>query len=58
MYAPRLSALSIDYLTSQLRRFKAGTRGDLDGAMTTAAQPLTEATIVELARFIAGMPGP
>lgn len=55
-YAPRLSALTIDYLTSQLRRFKAGTRGDLDGAMTTAAQPLTEATIVELARFIAGMP--
>ena len=57
-YAPRLSALHLDYLTSQLRRFKAGTRGDLDGAMTTAAQPLTEATIVELARFIAGMPAP
>jgi len=57
-YAPRLSALQVDYLTSQLRRFKAGTRGDLDGAMTTAAQPLTEATIVELARFIAGMPAP
>jgi len=57
-YAPRLSALQVDYLTSQLRRFKAGTRGDLDGAMTTATQPLTEATIVELARFIAGMPAP
>jgi cytochrome c553 len=57
-YAPRLSALSVDYLTGQLRRFKAGTRGDLDGAMTTAAQPLTEATIVEIARFIAGMPAP
>jgi cytochrome c553 len=57
-YAPRLSALHIDYLTSQLRRFKAGTRGELDGAMTTAAQPLTEEIIVELARFIAGMPAP
>ncbi len=57
-YAPRLSALHLDYLTSQLRRFKAGTRGDLDGAMTTAAQPLTEDAIVELARFIAGMPVP
>ena len=57
-YAPRLSALHLDYLASQLRRFKAGTRGELDGAMTTAAQPLTEAAIVELARFIAGMPAP
>lgn len=57
-YAPRLSALHQEYLTTQLRRFKAGTRGDLDGAMTTAAQPLTEETITELARFIAGMPAP
>jgi cytochrome c553 len=57
-YAPRLSALHVDYLTSQLRRFKAGTRGDLDGMMTTAAQPLTEETILALARFIAGMPAP
>ena len=55
-YAPRLSALHVEYLTSQLRRFKAGTRGDLDGAMTTAAQPLSDDAIVELARFIAGMP--
>ena len=54
-YAPRLSALHLDYLTSQLRRFKAGTRGDLDGAMTTAAQPLTDDAITELARFIAGI---
>ena len=54
-YAPRLSALHLDYLTSQLRRFKAGTRGDLDGAMTTAAQPLTDEAIVALARFIAGI---
>jgi cytochrome c553 len=57
-YAPRLSALHQEYLTTQLRRFKAGTRGDLDGAMTTAAQPLTEETIAELARFIAGTPTP
>ena len=55
-YAPRLSALHLEYLTSQLRKFKAGTRGDLDGAMTTAAQPLSEEAIVELARYIAGMP--
>ena len=55
-YAPRLSALHLDYLTSQLRRFKAGTRGDLDGAMTTAAQPLNDDAIAELARFIAGLP--
>ena len=55
-YAPRLAALHLEYLTSQLRRFKAGTRGDLDGAMTTAAQPLSEEAIGELARFIAGSP--
>ena len=54
-YAPRLSALHLEYLTSQLRRFKAGTRGDLDGAMTTAAQPLTDDAITDLARFIAGV---
>jgi cytochrome c553 len=53
-YAPRLATLQLEYLTSQLRRFKAGTRGDLDGAMTTAAQPLSEDAIGELARFIAG----
>lgn len=57
-YAPRLSTLSLEYLTSQLLRFRAGTRGDLDGAMTTAAQPLTEEAIAALARFIAGMPAP
>ena len=57
-YAPRLSALHLEYLTSQLRKFKAGTRGDLDGAMTTAAQPLNDDAIVELARYIAGMPVP
>jgi cytochrome c553 len=57
-YAPRLSTLHVDYLIDQLRRFKAGTRGDLDGAMTTAAQPLTETTIVQLARFIAALPAP
>jgi cytochrome c553 len=54
-YAPRLSTLQLDYLLSQLRGFKAGTRGDLDGAMTTAAQPLTDEAIVDLARFIAGI---
>ena len=57
-YAPRLSALHVDYLTSQLRRFKAGTRGDLDGAMTTAAQPLNDEAIVDLSRFIGGMGPP
>ena len=57
-YAPRLSTLHVDYLTSQLRRFKAGTRGDLDGAMTQAAQPLNDEAILAIARFIAGMPAP
>ena len=57
-YAPRLSTLHVDYLTRQLRGFRAGTRGELDGTMTTAAQPLTEEMILLVARFIAGMPAP
>ena len=33
-YAPRLRGLARDYFVSQMRGFKARTRGDLDGAMT------------------------
>jgi len=38
-----------------LRGFKAQTRFDMDGQMTSAAQPLSEADIDALAAYLAGM---
>ena len=43
---PRLAGQDLAYLVKLLRGFKAQTAGDLDGTMTTAAQPLSEADIV------------
>ena len=37
------------------RAYKAGTAGDLEGLMTQAAQSLSEADIVNVAHFIAGL---
>ena len=54
-YAPRLRGLSRDYVVAQMRGFRARTRGDLDGAMTQAAQPVAEADIEPLADYIASM---
>ncbi len=51
-YAPRLRGLSREYLVAQMRGFKARTRGDLDGAMTQAAQPVADADIEPLADYI------
>jgi len=51
-YAPRLRGLSRDYVVAQMRGFKARTRGDLDGAMTQAAQPVADADIEPLADYI------
>jgi cytochrome c553 len=52
-YAPRLLGLHYEYLRRQLRGFKAQTRAELDGTMTTAAQPLSEQDIDNLARYLA-----
>lgn len=58
-YAPRLAGLSYEYLVKQLRGFKAQTRGELDGTMTLAAQPLSDEDIEHLARYIASfVPAP
>jgi cytochrome c553 len=56
-YAPRLVGLSYEYLLRQLRGFKAQTRGELDGTMTTAAQPLSDQDLENLAHYIASVPG-
>jgi cytochrome c553 len=55
-YAPALVGLSQEYLLRQLRAFKAQTRGELDGTMTTAVQPLTAEEIENVAQFIADLP--
>jgi len=54
-YAPRLVGLSYEYLLRQLRGFKAQTRGELDGSMAAAAQPLTAPDIEHLAHYIANV---
>lgn len=53
---PRLAGQDLAYLVKLLRGFKAQTAGDLDGTMTTAAQPLSEADIESLAHYMAALP--
>ena len=53
---PRLASQDLAYLVKLLRGFKAQTAGDLDGTMTTAAQPLSEADIENLAHYMAALP--
>jgi cytochrome c553 len=54
-HIPRLAGQQRDYLRTQLRGFKAGTRFDMDGNMTSAAQPLSDTDIDVLADYLAGM---
>jgi cytochrome c553 len=53
-HIPRLSGQQFEYLRTQLRGFKAMTRADIDGNMTSAAQALSDKDIEVLADFIAG----
>ena len=46
---------STEYLKTQLRGFKAQTRADMDGNMTSAAQPLSDKDIEVLADYLAGL---
>ena len=54
-HIPRLAGQQATYLKQQLRGFKARTRGDFDGSMTSAAQALSDADIEILADYIAGI---
>jgi cytochrome c553 len=38
-----------------LRAYRAGTAGDLEGLMTIAAQPLSDADIEDLAHYLASL---
>ena len=55
---PRLAGQRIDYLTAQLQGFRAGTRGDIDGNMSSAVKDLTDAEIAILADYISGLSTP
>jgi cytochrome c553 len=54
-HIPRLAGQQYEYLLAQLRKFKAQKRADLDGNMTSAAQPLSEKDIEILVDYAAGL---
>ena len=54
-HIPRLAGQQFEYLRVQLRGFKAGTRSDIDGNMTSAAKALAESDIEALADYLAGL---
>jgi cytochrome c553 len=54
-HIPRLAGQQSAYLKTQLRAIKARTRADLDGTMTSAAQPLSEKDIEVLAAYLSGL---
>ena len=55
---PRIAGQQIEYLTAQLKLFRAGTRGDIDGNMTSAAHDLTDQDVDTLADYISGLATP
>jgi cytochrome c553 len=54
-HIPRLAGQQFEYLRQQLRGFRAGTRADIDGNMTSAAQALSEKDIEILADYLSGL---
>jgi cytochrome c553 len=57
-HIPRLVGQQAEYLRTQLRGFKASTRFDMDGNMTSAAQALSAADIDILADYLSGLGKP
>lgn len=55
-HVPRLVGQPVEYLLGQMRAFKDQTRADLDGSMTTAAQPLSGQDIEDVVQYIASLP--
>jgi cytochrome c553 len=54
-HIPRLAGQQVAYLATQLRGFKASTRFDMDGVMTSAVQALPDKDIEALAQYLAGL---
>jgi cytochrome c553 len=57
-HIPGLAGQQAEYLRAQLRAFKASTRFDMDGNMTSAAQALSDADIDILADYLSGLGAP
>jgi cytochrome c553 len=57
-HIPRIAGQQYDYLRAQLRGFHAGTRADMDGNMTAAAQALSEKDVEVLADYVSGLTAP
>jgi len=55
-HVPRIAGQDLVYLVRLLRAYRAQTVGDLDGFMTAAAQPLSDAAIESLAHYMATLP--
>ena len=54
-HSPRLAGLHADYLLTHLRGFKTGARQDIDGTMASAAQPLSEKDMLDVAGYLASL---
>jgi len=54
-HIPRIAGQQFEYLRVQLRGFKAGTRADIDGNMTSAAQAVSDKDLEVLADYLAGL---
>jgi cytochrome c553 len=54
-HIPRIAGQHYDYLVKQLRGFKTGDRPDIDGSMTSAAQPLSDRDIVDVSFYLASL---
>ena len=54
-HIPRLAGQQREYLRQQLHGFRAATRADIDGLMTSAAQSLSDADIEVLADHLSGL---
>ena len=57
-HIPRLAGQHKDYLLAQLKGFKAATRADYDGTMTSAAQGLTAEELEPLADYLSTLQAP
>ncbi len=57
-HIPRLAGQHRDYLAAQLAAFRAATRGEMDGMMTSVAQVLTPQDIDALADYLSGLDRP
>ena len=54
-HIPRIAGQQYEYLRVQLKGFKAGTRADIDGNMTSAAKAVPEQDLEALADYLAGL---